>query len=213
MILIYGSGNLKKFLIFIILIMATFNVHAMEKYNVAFSKCVDGDTAKVILNNEEVTLRFLAIDTPETKHPKKGEEPYGKEASNYTCNALKTAKKIEIEYDAGSDKVDKYNRHLVWIYVDNDLLQGKLIEKGLAKVAYIYGDYKYTKTLEAKESVAKINKTGIWSDTNEESSSIILIFIFIIIIIIDCLINKRFRKKVINKVKRKTKNKIKKLVK
>lgn len=192
--------------------LLSFNVQAQDKYRVNLSKCVDGDTAKVLLDNKEITLRFLAIDTPETKHPKKQEEPYGKEASNYTCEALTNAKKIEIEYDSGSDKVDKYNRHLVWLYVDNNLLQTQLIENGLAKVAYIYGEYQYTETLEIKQTLAKSQKIGIWSSKSKDSLEIIFIFIAVTIIIIICLINKKFRRKVINKIKRKTKNKIKKLV-
>ena len=71
-------------------------VLANEKKTVKFDSCVDGDTANFIMNKEKIKVRFLAIDTPETKHPKKGAEPFGKEASNYTCNRLKNAKKIII---------------------------------------------------------------------------------------------------------------------
>lgn len=47
---------------------------------------------------------MLAIDTPESVHPTKGVEYYGEEASNYTCNLVTNAKKIELEYDKNSDK-------------------------------------------------------------------------------------------------------------
>ena len=53
-------------------------VFANEKVNVEFSKCVDGDTFKFVLKGTEQTARFLAIDTPETVHPSKGEEPIKK---------------------------------------------------------------------------------------------------------------------------------------
>ena len=42
---------------------------------------------------------------------------------------MKNAKKISIEYDPDSDKTDKYERHLVWVYVDDSLLQKELISK------------------------------------------------------------------------------------
>src|SRR5574344_382238 len=72
-----------------------------NKFEVTLEKCVDGDTAKFKLDDGKVYIaRFLAIDTPETVHPKIGEEPFGKEASNYTCRALKNATSIELEYDA-----------------------------------------------------------------------------------------------------------------
>lgn len=81
----------------------------------SFSACVDGDTARFILKKEEIKVRMLAIDTPETKHPTKGEEPFGQEASDFTCNKLKNAIKIILEFDDNSDKKDKYDRYLAWV--------------------------------------------------------------------------------------------------
>lgn len=135
-----------------------------EKEKAKFSKCIDGDTAKFIINNEEKTVRFLAIDTPETKNSEKKEEPFGEEASKYTCNALKKAKSIYLEYDGNSDREDKYGRILAFVYVDDKLLEKELIENGLAKVAYIYGDYEYVDDLRKTEDEAKKNKIGIWSE-------------------------------------------------
>ena len=155
-------------LILLFIFLVDFNVYALSKKEVKFSKCVDGDTARVILNKEEIKVRFLAIDTPESVHPTKGEEPFGKETSEYTCEKLKNAKTILIEYDPESDKTDKYDRHLVWIYVDDILLQKDLIEKGYAKVAYLYGDYLYTDELKEVEEVAKKSGVGIWSDSSNQ---------------------------------------------
>ncbi len=150
------------FFLFILLLVPS-GVYA-EKEAVKLSKCVDGDTAKFLINRKVYTTRFLAIDTPETKHPKKGEEPFGKEASTYTCKRLTNAKKIELEYDEKSEKEDKYGRRLAWIFVDGELLQSELIEKGYAKVAYLYGDYKYTNILKLEEKMARVNKRGLWND-------------------------------------------------
>ena len=93
------------------------SANASSKEKVTFSKCVDGDTIKVTIDGEVNTVRMLAVDTPETVHPTKGVEYYGKEASNYTCNLVTNAKKIELEYDKNSDKKDKYNRVLAWVWV------------------------------------------------------------------------------------------------
>lgn len=142
-----------------------------EKVEVTLNTTVDGDTAKFNLNNEIITVRFLAVDTPETKHPDKGVEPYGPEASEFTKEKLTNAKKIVLEYDSNSTKTDKYNRHLAWIWVDDELLQELLIENGLAKVDYIYGDYKYLAQLREKEKLAKANKVGRWKDEIESSQT------------------------------------------
>lgn len=162
---------MKKIIIFLICLFVNIGVNA-EEIKVEFSKCVDGDTAKFIYNNEEITARFLAIDTPESVHPTIGEEPYGKEASEYTCNTLKNAEEIILEFDNNSDRKDKYDRYLVWVFVDGELLQKQLIKKGYAEVAYLYDDYKYTSELEKEEEIAKGKLIGIWSTDVEVGSSV-----------------------------------------
>lgn len=152
----------KVVMIFLFFCLFITNVYA-ERVSVKFEACVDGDTIKVILDDKKTIVRFLAIDTPETVHPTKGEQPFGKEASNYTCDKVKNAKKLEIEYDEGSTKTDKYNRALGWVFIDDTLLQKDLVSLGYAKVAYLYGDYKYTEDLKKEESIAKSKKLGVWS--------------------------------------------------
>ncbi len=135
---------------------------------VTFSKCIDGDTAKLIVGGKEKTVRFLAINTPEVASNLKEEEPYGNEARDYTCKMLKEAKKITLEYDSNSDKEDKYGRILAFVYVDDELLEAKLIENGLAKVDYIYGDYAHVDDLRQLESLAKDNNLGMWNNNNAD---------------------------------------------
>lgn len=159
----------KVVMIFLFFCLFITNVYA-ERVSVKFEACVDGDTIKVILDDKKTTVRFLAIDTPETVHPTKGEQPFGKEASNYTCNKVKNAKKLEIEYDEGSAKTDKYNRALGWVFIDDTLLQKDLVSLGYAKVAYLYGDYKYTEDLKKEESIAKSKKLGVWSLEEETTT-------------------------------------------
>lgn len=190
--------------------LASISLVNAQDQEIKLSKCVDGDTATFTVDNKKTKVRFLAIDTPETKHPTKGEEPFGKEASNYTCNELKKAKKIKLEYDPNSDKTDKYDRTLAWVFVDDELLQGKLIENGLAKVAYLYDDYKYTPDLQQLEKQAKKDKVGIWGEYQEDYTEYYIAGAILILIIILCIFSKKYRKKTINKTKRKLNNKINK---
>lgn len=218
----------KIIFIFISFIIFSISVKA-ETIEVKFSSCVDGDTAKFLYKKEIITARFLAIDTPETVHPQKGEQPFGKDASEYTCNKLKNGNKIELEYDEDSDKTDKYDRHLVWVFVDGELLQKELIGKGLASVAYLYGDYKYTDILENEEQNAEDQKIGIWSISQEQTDNTTKettqksenntkeekklnykeIIILIGILVIVCIFSSKARKK----VNKKTKSEIKKYIK
>jgi len=142
-----------------------------EQEVVTLSKCVDGDTAKFKMKDGSIkTARFLAIDTPESVHPTKEVEEYGKEASNYTCNLLTNAKEIKVEYDKASDKEDKYGRILVWVYADGKMVQETLLSEGLAKVAYLYENYEYTGKLQDIEKIAKDKKVGIWSNSEVSSN-------------------------------------------
>ena len=165
-------------LLILITIICPFYVNAEEsvlnenEMIVTLEKCIDGDTAtfKDSTGNTYKT-RFLAIDTPETVHPTKSVEAYGKDASTYTCETLTNAKVIKLETDPASDKEDKYGRLLAWVFVDDVLLQDNLIKNGLAKVSYLYGDYKYTETLQATEEIAKNEKLGIWSSENNKTET------------------------------------------
>ena len=133
-----------------------------SRITVSLKKCVDGDTAVFALDNKEVKFRFMAVDTPESVHPNKSVESYAKEASKSTCDLLTNAKIIQVEYDPNSDKTDKYDRQLAWIWVDNILLQKIMISGGYARVAYIYGKYKYVDELCEIQSKAVNEKKGIW---------------------------------------------------
>jgi len=227
---------MKKIIITLLLsILFIPNIYASEKELVTFNECVDGDTAYFNYNKEKIKVRFLAIDTPETKHPTKGIEPYGKEASEYTCNSLKRAKNIYLEFDDNSDKIDKYNRYLAWIWIDDKLLQEEIISLGYAKIAYLYNDYKYTEQLQQVQEKAQVKKVGIWSDeeyisankeeTIEESEPMserekelqqkiesfvnkhktLLSIIVISVIVIICLLSNKLRKKILKQIKNKLK--------
>ena len=199
---------------FIFITLFIFNmpsVMAYEKEQVTLSKCVDGDTAWFIRDGEKIKTRFIAIDTPESTNKI---EAYGKEASDFTCDLLTNSSFIEIEYEEDSDKTDKYDRHLVWVFVDGELLQEKVIENGLAEVAYLYGDYKYTDVLEDAEEIAKKKKLGIWNNTQDNNDVNYNYFIIgIVLILIICIFSKKGRKKVISKTKSTIKKEMKKFYK
>ncbi len=99
-----------------------------KRLSVKLNKCTDGDTAYFNAQNEVLKVRFLAIDTPKIKHPTKRTEPYGKAASNYTCETLLKENSIILESDLNASK-DKYDRFLYWIFVNDELLQEQLLNR------------------------------------------------------------------------------------
>ncbi len=53
----------------------------------------------VVVDGAERRVRLLGVDTPETVHPNKPVQFYGKEASNFTKESL-TGKSVWLEYDS-----------------------------------------------------------------------------------------------------------------
>lgn len=192
---------MKKFLFFIIICFCLIDANAKERVEVQLDKCVDGDTAWFIYQNKSSKFRFLAINTPESTNKI---EPYGKDASKFTCNLLSQANIIEVEFDPNSNKKDKYDRYLAWIFVDGELIQEKLLEKGYAEIKYIYGDYLYLDRLKKIENSAKQKELGIFhkKDSNFEANNNILLGIGIFLLVIFFLLNSKFRKKVFSRLKR-----------
>ena len=87
-----------------------------------------GDTANfATLSYGNVNVRFSGVDTPETKHPTKGIEPYGKEASDFTKEKLENAKVIEIEWD--TTQGETHNRPVDIIFIDGINLNLRLVGK------------------------------------------------------------------------------------
>lgn len=156
-------------IIVIFVIYLVIQAEQQERLKLVLDKCVDGDTAWFYQGEERIKVRILGIDAPESTNYV---EEYGKEASDYTCNLLSNSNNIYIEYDINSDKYDKYNRVLGWVFVDNNNLSELLLSKGYAEVKYIYGDYKYIDDLCIAQKVAYDDKLGIWSisDYNYEDN-------------------------------------------
>ena len=153
-------------LIFIIVIIISIIFSFDNKIKIQLVKCIDGDTAWFLIDGKKEKVRFLGIDTPESVHPNGVVEDYGKAASEYTCNLLTNASSIYLEYDINSDRYDKYDRVLGWIFVDNNNLSELLLSKGLAEVNYVYGNYKYLDNLCNAQMLAYKNNIGIWNSNN-----------------------------------------------
>ena len=133
-------------------------------------KVIDGDTVKIELSNgNEETVRLLLIDTPETVHPTKAVQPFGPEASQFSKKLMPANSKIEVEL--GINERDKYGRLLAYLYVDDKMVNKLLLEKGLARVAYIYvPNTKYLDEFEVIQKKAQKKAIGIWSLENYVTS-------------------------------------------
>ena len=132
--------------------------------NAKVVKVVDGDTLDVELNGKTERVRLLLVDTPETVHPSKPVEPFGPEASKFAKETLSN-QRVKVEFDVSER--DKYGRLLAYIWIDGKMFNELLLEKGLARVAYVYPpNVKYVDQFRAIQSKAQKAELGIWSIEN-----------------------------------------------
>ena len=128
------------------------------------AKVVDGDTLQVVINGKKETIRLLLVDTPETVHPSKPVQPFGPEASNFLKEKLNGK---EIQFELGIGERDKYGRLLAYVYYNDEMINKLLLEKGLARVAYVFEpNTKYIDEFYETQKKAQTAEIGIWSLEN-----------------------------------------------
>lgn len=119
-------------------------------------RVIDGDT--ILLANGE-RVRLIGVDTPETVHPKKPVEYFGKEASAFTRKMCE-GKKVRLEYD--QTKRDKYDRLLAYVYLEDEtFVNAEIVKQGYGH-AYTKFPFKYLDEFREYERYARENKRGLW---------------------------------------------------
>ena len=131
------------------------------------TRVVDGDTIIVEINEDIPNLqrrervRLLGVDTPETVHPNREVEFYGKEASDYTKMMLE-GKNVYLAFDW--DLRDRYGRLLAYIYLaDGVCFNAVQIYYGYAHALTRY-PFKFINEFRELEKSARIRKAGLWGE-------------------------------------------------
>ena len=114
----------------------------------------DGDTIE--LDNGE-KVRYLGVDTPETYGQV---DCYGPEAKAFNRDLVE-GKEVKLEYDV--ECRDMYGRLLAYVYVDGQMVNRVLLERGYARVLIIPPNgEKYEQELRDLEAVARNGAVGLW---------------------------------------------------
>ncbi len=125
-------------------------------------RVVDGDTI-VVSPNEKV--RLIGVDTPETVHPKKPVECFGKDAKQFTRDAVegKSVRLVLDDRNQRNQHKDKYRRTLAYAYLeDGRMLNRELIRQGYAH-AYTRFPFRYLVEFRELERAARVEALGLWS--------------------------------------------------
>ena len=138
------------------------------------TKHVDGDTVHVTLDDGQVLkIRMIGVDTPETVHPSKPVQFYGKEASNFTQENI-FGKTVYLEKDVS--EADRYGRSLRYIWMEipeeinketikTKMFNGMLVAQGFANSSTYQPDVKYQDYFLEFEREAREQNIGLWDGT------------------------------------------------
>jgi len=123
-------------------------------------RAVDGDTLVVDLNGSREKVRLIGVDTPETVHPSKPVQHFGKEASAFT-KRMAAGKRVRLEYDG--QKRDRYGRLLAYVYLqDGTFLNAEIVKQGYG-FAYTRFPFKYMEQFRQYEREAREASRGLWA--------------------------------------------------
>lgn len=124
---------------------------------------------KVDINGKTETVRLLLVDTPESVHPDIPDpQPFAIEASDFAKEVL-SHQEVELEIDVSER--DKYGRLLCYLYIDGQMFNETLLEKGYARVAYVYPpNTKYVDQFREIQDEARDQGVGIWSIEDDMKS-------------------------------------------
>lgn len=120
------------------------------------SQVIDGDTIELV-NGQRV--RYIGIDTPEVAHRNTPAECYGPEAA-VKNRELVAGKVVTLEADVSD--VDKFDRWLRYVWVDDVLVNEYLAREGYARANSYWPDVKYQERLDAAELSARSEGKGLW---------------------------------------------------
>jgi micrococcal nuclease len=125
-------------------------------------RVIDGDTI-VVSPNEKV--RLIGVDTPETTHPKKAAQCFGKDAKEFTWSMVerRPVRLVFDESNAARNHKDRYGRTLAYVYFDDGtMLNAELIRRGYAH-AYTRFPFRHVVEFRQLERIARSQGVGLWA--------------------------------------------------
>ncbi len=124
---------------------------------------INGDTIEILLaDGTREKVRYIGVDTPETRHPRKGLECFGKEATAFN-KSLVLGKRVWLELDA--QERDRYGRLLAYVWLDPQkqrMANALLLAEGYAQISTIPPNVKYAELFQKLQREATSNHKGLW---------------------------------------------------
>lgn len=123
-------------------------------------RVTDGDTIVVDVDGKRERIRLIGIDTPETKHSRRGAEPLADEATD----ALRThlgRHPLQLRLDA--EERDHYGRLLAYVYANDVFVNEAMVRDGWARALRVPPNVRHAKRFDRLAREARRRRLGIWS--------------------------------------------------
>lgn len=125
-------------------------------------RVIDGDTIVVRDKDTKIRVRLIGVNTPETVHPNRPVEFYGKEASMFLSNLL-IGERVRLERDPTNTErghKDIYGRLLAYVYRDGLFVNHEILRQGYG----VRTDFKhrYTELFKKAQANARKVRKGLW---------------------------------------------------
>jgi micrococcal nuclease len=132
-------------------------------------RTVDGDTVQIQYNGKPTTVRLIGVDTPETVHPNKPVEAFGKEATAFTRNLLR-GESVYLRFDG--NRTDKYGRLLAYLYraPDGLFVNLEIVRQGYGH-AYTQYPFTHLELFRHYEQRAREAGKGLWGNASVSAAA------------------------------------------
>ncbi|MDR1020720.1 MAG: thermonuclease family protein [Synergistaceae bacterium] len=153
-----------------ILLILSLRAAATDLFSARVNRVIDGDTVEIAYNGKKESVRLIGVDTPETKHPTKGVQPYGPEASAFTKESLE-GRSVWLEWDV--EQRDRYGRLLAYVWtarpsgrtdkeIREKMFNARLLLDGYAQLATFPPNVRYVDFFKAYQTEARESDRGLW---------------------------------------------------
>ena len=134
------------------------------------TRIIDGDTIEIRYAGKLTSVVLIGVDTPETVHPQKPVEPFGKEATAFTSNLL-LGESVYLRFDG--NRTDTYGRLLAYLYraPDGLFVNLEVVRQGYGKVYTVF-PFKHKTLFQHYSGQAQQARRGLWSAEQPKAATV-----------------------------------------
>ncbi|AFZ55075.1 thermonuclease family protein [Cyanobacterium aponinum UTEX 3222] len=155
---------IKNLLVISLLIIFLFGCNSSHKFggiNAQINRVISGQTIEIFVDKKNVSFRLMGLRIPSNiNYDKKLAQQHLIQllTSNYHYPLNSVIVKVETKLN----QKDKYGRLTGYVWLNNQLINRKVLEGGWAIASLEYTDGKYDRDLLQGEEYARIMGNGIW---------------------------------------------------